>query len=129
MLRQWSMITSLKMHSVSVLTLDQGQRLNLYLNHQLLGSTPPQHEFQHQPPKCQNEEQDVNTHIKHTKSMTADEKCTCGFLCLPEYHTLTQNKKNPETILPVLPCLPHANWRLMEEMDHIDRLPSSQQRQ
>lgn len=28
-------------------------------------------------------------------------------------------------ILPVLPCLLHASWRLMEETDHIDRLPSS----
>lgn len=61
--------------------------------------------------------------------MTVDEKCTCGFPCLPENHALTQNRKNPEMILPVVPCSLHANWRLMEEMDHIDRLPSSQQRQ
>lgn len=39
--------------------------------------------------------------------------------------TLILNGKNPEMILPVLPCLLHASWRLMEEMDHIDRLPSS----
>lgn len=45
---------------------------------------------------------------------------------LPECHTLARNRKNPEMILPVLPCLLHANWRLMEEMDRIDRLPSSQ---
>lgn len=46
-----------------------------------------------------------------------------GFPSLPECHALTHNRKNPEMILPVVPCLLRANWRLMEEMDHIDRLP------
>lgn len=57
--------------------------------------------------------------------MTLDEKCPCGFPRLPERHALAHNRENPEMILPVVPCSLRANWRLMEEMDHIDRLESS----
>lgn len=107
MLRQWSFPSNALCPGANAWPGTEG--VDLYLNHQLPGFTPLQH--------------------THAKSMTVDEKCTCGFPCLPEYHALTQNRKNPEMILPVVPCLLHANWRLMEEMDHIDRLPSSQQRQ
>lgn len=122
-----------KMHSALVLMLDLGLRLDLYLNHQLPGFFWPleyTHKLQHKLPKMLEQLGHADTCTNtHTESATVDEKCTCTFPYLREYLTLTQNRKNPEMILPVLPYSLHANWRLMEEMDHIDRLPPSQQRQ
>ena len=41
-------------------------------------------------------------------------------------HAHTQNRKNPGMILPIVPGLLNANWRLKGEVDHMDRLSSSQ---
>lgn len=114
MLRQWSLITSPKMHSVPVLMLEQGQRLDHYLNHQLPGLSP----LWHTPPPAPSSQNVTIGGLTHTQHMTVDEKCRCWFPCLPEFQTLTQNRKNPEMILPVIPCSPHANWRLLQEKDH-----------
>lgn len=65
-------------------------------------------------------------HHKHTSSMTVDEEWAYMFPCVWG----SQRRNNPEMILPVAPppcCVP--TWKLMEEMDHINRLPPSQQRQ
>lgn len=44
--------------------------------------------------------------------------------CVSRTHT--QNRKNPGMIFPIVPGLLNANWRLKGEVDHMDRLSSSQ---
>lgn len=112
-----------EMHSGPVLMLGQGRRLDLYLKSPASWFYPSSTQTKASAPESQNV-----TH-KHAHT-TLSENCTCGFSSLTVCHAaVTQNRKNPEMILPDSPCLLHANGRLMGEMDPIDRLPSSQQKQ